>query len=85
MFFIYSREPSKKIDLWGKELESFKGKNIMGITIDENVKEIKLNIGFKDEPSILKKVDYTKLFNAGLYWHFVDIAWIFIFPLFYLI
>ncbi|MEZ4271146.1 MAG: cytochrome c oxidase subunit 3 [Myxococcota bacterium] len=23
--------------------------------------------------------------NMGLYWHFVDIVWIFLFPLFYLI
>jgi cytochrome c oxidase subunit 3 len=23
--------------------------------------------------------------NAGLYWHLVDIIWIFLFPLFYLI
>lgn len=29
--------------------------------------------------------NYIKLENSGLYWHFVDIIWIFIFPLFYLI
>jgi cytochrome c oxidase subunit 3 len=29
--------------------------------------------------------DYVKLENAGLYWHLVDIVWIFLFPLFYLI
>lgn len=29
--------------------------------------------------------DYVKLENAGLYWHLVDIIWIFLFPLFYLI
>ena len=28
---------------------------------------------------------YTPLDIAGLYWHFVDIVWIFLFPLFYLI
>jgi cytochrome c oxidase subunit 3 len=28
---------------------------------------------------------YTPLENAGLYWHFVDIIWIYLFPLFYLI
>ncbi|MCL4558311.1 MAG: cytochrome c oxidase subunit 3 family protein [Deltaproteobacteria bacterium] len=34
------------------------------------------------------KIDKTKfaaLENAGLYWHLVDIIWIFLFPLFYLI
>jgi cytochrome c oxidase subunit III len=28
--------------------------------------------------------DYIKLENAGLYWHLVDIIWIFLLPLFYL-
>lgn len=28
---------------------------------------------------------YVKLESAGLYWHLVDIIWIFLFPLFYLI
>lgn len=28
---------------------------------------------------------YTKLENSGLYWHLVDIIWIFLFPLFYLL
>ena len=29
--------------------------------------------------------DYVFLENAGLYWHLVDLIWIFIFPLFYLV
>lgn len=29
--------------------------------------------------------NYARLENAGLYWHLVDIIWIFLFPLFYLI
>lgn len=29
--------------------------------------------------------DFIKLENSGLYWHLVDIIWIFLFPLFYLI
>jgi cytochrome c oxidase subunit 3 len=28
---------------------------------------------------------YTPVEIAGLYWHFVDIVWIFLFPLLYLI
>jgi len=28
---------------------------------------------------------YAVLENSGLYWHLVDLIWIFIFPLFYLI
>lgn len=29
--------------------------------------------------------DFVKLENTGLYWHFVDVVWIYLFPLFYLI
>jgi len=29
--------------------------------------------------------DYIKLENSGLYWHLVDLVWIYLFPLFYLI
>lgn len=34
---------------------------------------------------IITKDNYMKLESAGLYWHLVDIIWIFLFPLFYLI
>ena len=34
---------------------------------------------------IVNSDTYTKLENTGLYWHLVDIIWIFLFPLFYLI
>jgi cytochrome c oxidase subunit III len=29
--------------------------------------------------------NYARLENTGLYWHFVDIVWIYLYPLFYLI
>ncbi len=29
--------------------------------------------------------DYIKLENSALYWHLVDLVWIFVFPLYYLI
>jgi cytochrome c oxidase subunit 3 len=34
---------------------------------------------------IITSESYVKLESAGLYWHLVDIIWIFLFPLFYLI
>jgi len=33
----------------------------------------------------IKQDNFQKFENAGLYWHLVDIIWIFLFPLFYLI
>lgn len=35
--------------------------------------------------NVITKDNYVKLESAGLYWHLVDIIWIFLFPLFYLI
>lgn len=34
---------------------------------------------------IITHDNYVRLENTGLYWHLVDIIWIFLFPLFYLI
>ncbi len=85
MFYIYSKEPRKKIELWGETLKKLKGEKILLTDIDENIKEIKIDIRLKEKEEFVKNIDYTKLFNAGLYWHFVDIVWIFLFPLFYLI
>ena len=31
------------------------------------------------------KMDAIAVDNVGLYWHFVDVVWIFLFPLLYLI
>lgn len=33
----------------------------------------------------INRSDFVLLENSGLYWHLVDIVWIFLFPLFYLI
>jgi cytochrome c oxidase subunit 3 len=45
-------------------------------------------IGFMTVFTIRNKItqdNYVKLEAAGLYWHLVDIIWIFLYPLFYLI
>jgi cytochrome c oxidase subunit 3 len=34
---------------------------------------------------VINQGDFVKLENTGLYWHFVDMVWIYLFPLFYLI
>jgi len=33
----------------------------------------------------ITSTNFQKLENAGLYWHLVDVIWIFLFPLFYLL
>lgn len=45
-------------------------------------------IGFMISGTRRKAIDernFARLENTGLYWHFVDIVWIYLFPLFYLI
>ena len=32
----------------------------------------------------ITRTDFNKLENAGLYWHLVDVIWIFLLPLLYL-
>jgi cytochrome c oxidase subunit III len=34
---------------------------------------------------VITPENFAKLENTGLYWHFVDIVWIYLFPIFYLI
>ncbi|MGZ4887159.1 MAG: cytochrome c oxidase subunit 3 family protein [Candidatus Aminicenantales bacterium] len=34
---------------------------------------------------VIDERNFARLENTGLYWHFVDIIWIYLFPLFYLI
>lgn len=33
----------------------------------------------------ISSTDFVKLENGGLYWHFVDTMWVYLFPLFYLV
>jgi cytochrome c oxidase subunit 3 len=37
------------------------------------------------QTDIITNKNFIKLENTGLYWHFVDIVWIYLFPLFYLV
>ena len=40
---------------------------------------------YKVHKNTLTSTQYVQLENSGLYWHLVDVIWIFLFPLFYLI
>jgi len=42
-------------------------------------------IGIKVKRGVVHGGDYVLLENGALYWHLVDLIWIFIFPLYYLI
>jgi cytochrome c oxidase subunit III len=55
-----------------------------GLHVIIGVVFITIVLGFIITGSV-NKDSYVKLENAGLYWHLVDLIWIFLFPLFYLI
>ncbi len=46
--------------------------------------ELQVDLVYEHAPEILQE-RLPKMENAGLYWHLVDIIWIFLFPLLYLI
>lgn len=57
-----------------------------GEPLDESVKLVKITIQYEDSRhDKISGSDFSKLENAGLYWHLVDVIWIFLFPLMYLI
>jgi cytochrome c oxidase subunit 3 len=53
--------------------------------VDASVREISIRFKYHPVQRRIKKEDYAGLETSGLYWHLVDIIWIFLFPLFYLI
>jgi cytochrome c oxidase subunit 3 len=53
--------------------------------LDDSVQAVTMNVKFWPVPKRFHVADFGQLENSGLYWHIVDIIWIFLFPLFYLI
>jgi len=56
-----------------------------GERIDGTVEHIVVKTRYWPVKERFRVQDFNQLENSGLYWHIVDIIWIFLFPLFYLI
>ncbi len=97
LFLLYyiSKKTSKPVVLQGEKLEKFIGQSLSLVDnsgrilwrsnpITANVTQIELVTKGEISEENLRSNE-VKLHNAGLYWHLVDIIWIFLFPLFYLI
>jgi cytochrome c oxidase subunit III len=55
----------------------------LGVT-DGHIQNLSVTLSYSENEDLdLRRL--TRLQNAGLYWHLVDLIWIFLFPLFYLI
>lgn len=55
------------------------------VDIAENAEYVDITITLDPASERVNPRNVSKLENSGLYWHLVDIIWIFLFPLFYLI
>jgi cytochrome c oxidase subunit 3 len=56
-----------------------------GGSLDDSVERVSVRTKYFPVSRRIRREDFAVLENAGLYWHLVDIIWIFLFPLFYLI
>ena len=69
-----------KIALMNKD-----GQQLWASDMDDTVELVTVRVKYLPVKKRLRKEDYGLIENAGLYWHLVDVIWIFLFPLFYLI
>lgn len=88
MFYIVSRKPSRKV-----RLERINSTKLSLVQADgtlwehketEPVEAVRMELIYPEHEDVTDR-RLIKLENSGLYWHLVDVIWIFLFPLFYLI
>jgi len=93
MFKKIIKRPQISYDFDPTQIEKTKGAKVLiqneegetiwaGDELNDSVMQIKVQ---KASSSAIDKSNIIKLENSGLYWHLVDVIWIFLFPLFYLI
>lgn len=56
-----------------------------GEEVDASIERVTIKTKYWPVKKRFKVIDFNLLENSGLYWHIVDVIWIFLFPLFYLI
>jgi heme/copper-type cytochrome/quinol oxidase subunit 3 len=56
-----------------------------GEEIDDSIERMVVKTKYWPVKRRFRVQDFNQLENSGLYWHLVDVIWIFLFPLFYLI
>jgi len=77
MTVMVARKPHRTIPL------SLEAAAKLGLT-SKDVASLSVTVSY-DRDAALDTKRMTRLDNAGLYWHLVDLIWIYLFPLFYLI
>lgn len=87
MTYIIARSPRKMYSLYDSNVHRItvlneKGEQLLQDYADTKI--TKIAIFYEENPEVNER-NLVRLENAGLYWHLVDVIWIFLFPLFYLI
>lgn len=97
MFFRVMGQPNAKLSfVAGHGLQNAEGARLAvideqgnalwkGEKIDSTIQRIDVKTKYWPVKRRFRQEDFNLLENSGLYWHIVDIIWIFLFPLFYLI
>lgn len=84
-----ARKPRRKLRVSGfsspdLELKAENGDTLWSHGDKEAVNQVEMTLIYDHNEDVVDRHS-IKLENAGLYWHLVDVVWIFLFPLFYLI
>ena len=95
MLALITKKPDSKFSFSTPQFETLKGSKLVAFDrsgrelwkkgLDDSVKEVKIIFRHHLTTNRINREDFVGLENSGLYWHLVDIIWIFLFPLFYLI
>ncbi len=89
MLVRVARKPRKTVRLPAPgsvalSLASGDGRKLWDGNADDDVDGVEVTLTYSKNEELMDK-EVTILENAGLYWHLVDVIWIFLFPFLYLI
>ncbi|GAB4182206.1 MAG: cytochrome c oxidase subunit 3 family protein [Calditrichia bacterium] len=87
MTYFIARKPRVNKDLYGLNLKQIaiidnKGRQIITEKAEHPI--VGVSVVFEESEEVNER-NLSRLENAGLFWHLIDIIWIFLFPLLYLI
>jgi heme/copper-type cytochrome/quinol oxidase subunit 3 len=77
--------PTRRVSTFWKCRLGYRVHRWTGEEIDTSIQRIDVSTKYWPVRKRFRVADFNLLENSGLYWHIVDIVWIFLFPLFYLI
>jgi cytochrome c oxidase subunit 3 len=97
MFYFIARKPVNKEHMNDEILRRLRGGARLAVISDngnelgtvteiaEDVRYVDIRVTYEHGKKRFDPRNFIKLENSALYWHLVDVIWIFLFPLFYLI